>query len=253
VQQGGVLAVDEMGVPILSGEAIEQRAEHFIRQFDETCLHEPQPTPLGTICTVLKERFGVPFELGVPLGRSARGLKVLGQYHFPSRTISVDETLVDGDPRFLFTLAHEIGHLVLHRKIPLDVIRKIRGEHSRDTKHDLSMDRQADLSSADWLEWQANRFAGAILLPRATVSSALVAIQMQLGINRRLGYVWIDWRNRALGDLNDMAYRLGTLYRVPKAVVKIRLRHVGLLKEENVPKTMNHISDIMDELAREME
>jgi Zn-dependent peptidase ImmA (M78 family) len=116
------------------------------------------------------------------------------------------------------------------------------------------MHRDVGLASpGDWLEWQANRFAGALLMPRMTVKRALVGTQMHLGIRRGIGTVWVDWRHKARGDLNRMSIELGTLYRVPKAVVIVRLRHLDLLRQENVPRTMIHLRDVMDEIAREFD
>jgi len=68
--------------------------------------------------------------------------------------------LVDGDSRGTFTLCHEIGHLVLHRgtlkhlgQLPHRELMLTRGENTHRPFEDS--------------EWQANRFASALLMPAA--------------------------------------------------------------------------------------
>ncbi len=57
------------------------------------------------------------------LGTDGRGQRLLGACYFaPVVAIFVDPSLLSAEegPRFRFTLAHELGHLSLHRKLTLD-------------------------------------------------------------------------------------------------------------------------------------
>ncbi len=61
--------------------------------------------------------------------------------------------------RLRFTLAHEVGHLILHKNIILKC--KFRTENEWiNFREDMSED---DL---DWFEWQAYEFAGRLLVPK---------------------------------------------------------------------------------------
>lgn len=245
------MRTDRNGLPILSIGEIAARAEEFVRYFDTGCLMEPQPTPLGTICTRLNEEFGIPMLFGVPLGSTQEGYKILGQFDFKTRAIAIDESLVRGDPRFWFTLAHELGHLVLHRKIPPDVIHRVRGSVIRDSSHDLALERlQSSFSPGQWLEWQANKFAGALLLPAATVPRAVVNRQDEIGITRGRGRVWVDWRSRATSDLDSMVRHLAQLYQVPRAIVKVRLRELELIVEEAPATSPMRVGSVLRDMLK---
>lgn len=70
------------------------------------------------------------------------------------------------------TLAHEIGHVVLHRILFLDDTLKFHGvSQSPDAKYPvLCRGDQTGYTikeySGEWWEWQANRFMSALLMPR---------------------------------------------------------------------------------------
>lgn len=63
--------------------------------------------------------------------------------------LDVYEGLAEGRGRDRFTASHELGHYLMHRDVP---IRFHRAEHGELPKYRDS-------------EWQANRFAGALLMP----------------------------------------------------------------------------------------
>lgn len=65
------------------------------------------------------------------------------------------------EPRNRFTIAHELGHFVLHREQYKDVI----FESGRGRLY-----RREDLKPYEDPEWQANCFAAALLMPRESVT-----------------------------------------------------------------------------------
>ncbi|MFB3882530.1 MAG: ImmA/IrrE family metallo-endopeptidase [Armatimonadota bacterium] len=95
----------------------------------------------------------------------------LGQTDFDAREVQVDTSL---DPdlypaqlgRFRFTIAHELGHWVLHRQllIPQDQIAIIERPAARVAS--------SSPTGFDPAEFQANRFAAALLMPRSFVRAA---------------------------------------------------------------------------------
>jgi len=74
-------------------------------------------------------------------------------------TIFVDEFIFyHRETRFRFTLAHELGHIVLHKKI--------YGEHTFSSIEDWKrFCNKIDKKSYSWVESQAYNFAGLILVP----------------------------------------------------------------------------------------
>lgn len=72
----------------------------------------------------------------------------------------VYEDLLDGQPRALFTCAHEIGHWVLH-STELRAARTLPHGLARGAGHPVYCDS----------EWQANVFAGAFLAPTPALNA----------------------------------------------------------------------------------
>lgn len=102
----------------------------------------------------------------------------------------MDKSL-DGDLRQKFVIGHEFGHLVLHRNLLI----KIKGYADvdiADSEKDIVTGKKILLTPRDWLEWQANRFSSAILMPRRTMLSALIDVQKSLEIHRNMGQIYLD-------------------------------------------------------------
>lgn len=223
------MKLDENGVPYLSRSRLEGRAERILNRFQPDCLSRPKFTPLVEIANRLQTEHGVPFRFDMDLGYTADGDKILGRFHFKTRTVFVDAALDDEDPRFHFTLAHEIAHLVLHAKL----IPKSDDAAISDTRRDLYLDRlHAGSPPRDWIEWQANTLAAAIVLPRQTVRIAVVIAQEALGITRSLGTVYVDDQPGNKRDAQQVLRSLQDTYRVSRTAARIRLRELGILVEE---------------------
>lgn len=79
--------------------------------------------------------------------------------------------LEEGDPRSRFSLAHEIGHLVLHREELLEM--------SRIPHHEAALMRASHSHRPfEDTEWQADAFAAALLMP----ASGLHALEREGGL-----------------------------------------------------------------------
>jgi Zn-dependent peptidase ImmA (M78 family) len=220
---------DNVGIPIISRDGIEVWAEKFISYFDKSCLDQPRPTPLGSICTSLRENYSVNFVFGADLGTTAEGYQYRGRFHIPSKTIYIDKSLEYGDRRFNFTLAHEIAHFVMHKNISLAAL-KIEGSEISDTKRNLILDHVHSENPREWLEWQANKFASSLLLPRLTLPAVVVDIQRKLGITR-LGKIYLDRQPTNISMYNTIISTLVELYETSKTSVKLRLKELGMLVE----------------------
>lgn len=232
-------------VPALSRPQIDLKAEELLAWFDPKRLQEPSLTPLAEIAQRMNREFGVRFVFNEPLGTTAQGRKILGSCHFPSRTIQVDPALLANTARFNFTLAHEIGHLILHRKLKLNF-----GEldtpvgHIQDNRSHIHLGRRQARTAREWLEWQADYFASGLLMPRSTVRQAIVDKQAGLGINRRQGYIYLDNQSANVVAYRNVLYHLQFTYQVSRTVVNIRLKHLGLL-EDRRNFNVKHITQLL--------
>lgn len=102
--------------------------------------------------------------LGIRLGfddLSHLGAEVLGAAFVQEREILIDSKGLEHEGRLRFTCAHELGHVVLHRKV-----RKVFHEHAG----------VGSFNDADRYERQADRFAAAFLMPVPLLETELLRI-----------------------------------------------------------------------------
>lgn len=240
---------DELGIPILGVDDIELIAERFLAAVAPQVLETPQFTPLAEILTTLQNAGQVTVSFTEYLGVSKEGHKFLGYYAPGRRHIAVDASLLADDPRLPFTIAHELGHFYLHTGVSPAAIDPAWSATLSDTTRDLVVRRVASTSPRSLLEWQANRFAGAILIPRRTARDALVGVQRELGITRNLGQIWRG-RPRAQRDFRETVRRLSAVYQVSQSATRVRLSTLGMLHEESAfAPSMEPIGDIIRRMS----
>lgn len=137
-------------VPFVSDEEIKARAEEFLKKHD----------PSGTIPVPIEEI--VEFQLGihiVPLHGLHQAFEIDGFTSSDLTEISVDMAVFETRPRrYRFTLAHEIGHRVLHKELFL-------GQKFQNVDEWKTFIKNTPLKEHGFLESQANKFAGAVLMP----------------------------------------------------------------------------------------
>lgn len=115
----------------------------------------PLPVPIEEW---IERPLGIRFGFG---DLSHLGPEVLGAAFVKDREILIDQRVLDHEGRYRFTCAHELGHIVLHRKV-----RGIFHENNRVGSFD----------SPDRHERQADRFAAAFLMPVPLLERELIRI-----------------------------------------------------------------------------
>jgi len=197
-------------VPFLQDSELRRRAASFLREHGAAdCI----PVPIEEI---------VEFRLGLnivpaPLLSSSRGIN--GYLSADRSAIYVDEHLFRNvETRYLFTVAHEVAHLVLHQHVYKSFASdsEWREFHAR-----LA---QQDLKSA---EYQADCFAGLILMPEATLRASARTVFEEL--SRQSGEARID----RMGDpfWTYVARELGIRYRTSQPTARIRLENDGFWRK----------------------
>lgn len=137
-------------VPRHSYEELRKRADNFLRTYN----------PKGTIPVPIEEivefKFGIDI---IPIPGLHQGYEIDGFISSDLSAISVDQFVYESRPgRYRFTLAHELGHAVLHRQVYEAAAFSTIKEWKRFIE-------DIDLQDYEWLEWQAYAFAGLILVP----------------------------------------------------------------------------------------
>jgi Zn-dependent peptidase ImmA (M78 family) len=148
----------KLTIPFISDEAIRQRAD----EFREQCWGKKLPIDIELI---VERNLNI---LIIPIPDL--------RYHAHTEAfLSGDLKEIVYDPqtsevRTRFSIAHEVGHFVLHKEI----IAKLRPTSYEDWK-----EIQQTIPDAFWgrVEYQAREFAGRLLVPRELIIAELKALQ----------------------------------------------------------------------------
>ena len=96
------------------------------------------------------------------------------------------------------------------------------------------------------MEWQANRFASAVLVPRITTRLAVVIAQRNKRI-RTPGRIWLDGQPQNRRDYMDLVRRLSRQFQTSQAVIKIRLVDLGIVVEQKPHSRPPRIGEFLED------
>ena len=142
--------MDDVFVPYKNHDHIEKVAADFLHKYHPKDVY---PTPIEEI---------VEFKLSIdiiPIPGLHEIIEIDGFISSDLSNISVDEYVYKHrQGRYRFTLAHEVGHAIMH-----EGVYRHRGFNTTgDWKDFMETFPENEWS---WLEWQANQFAGLVLVP----------------------------------------------------------------------------------------
>lgn len=145
-------------------------------------------------------------------------------FRMPPNTILVEKGLYAPcfEHMFRFTFAHEVGHALLHRRFcekpdnmkayaeqgSIKAIQDTQERFRRTDTNRLQTER-------DWLEWQANAFASAVLMPET--------------LFRRVGELVLGDKAHDLQLLNELLVTVSDTFRVSLTASWFRLKELGYI------------------------
>jgi Zn-dependent peptidase ImmA (M78 family) len=192
-------------VPYLKGAALEAYADDLLQHYGQAfeAVVDP-PVPIEEIAELL---LGLDFDWG-PIVEQA-GEPILGCLHPERKSILLNETRrghFDQYPGSLeFTIAHEIGHYVLHLVEPHGSQQELPLGDDIDTS---LYHRQGRNAATERREFQANKFAACLLMPRHLLRAAISDRDI------------CDW---------DSLRQLARRFKVSLTALRIRLEDLGWL------------------------
>jgi Zn-dependent peptidase ImmA (M78 family) len=146
-----------MNIPWLPKENIAVAARRLIDDFQLMAKYEVQP-PIP-VEDIVERYLGLRLVYH-DLDRFFKKRNCLGATYVTKKTICVNEKLFENEGRLVFTMAHEVGHWVLHRKY-------FEAQKKADSKTVfVSQGRN------DKMEWQADYFASCLLMPEMEIRAA---------------------------------------------------------------------------------
>jgi hypothetical protein len=167
-----------MRYPYLPSRHIAAAAEVLIRNsFPESEYLVPPVDLDGIVYDHLCGQGDLAFSNEHDLGYE-EGEKVLGVTLIRTGQIRIDRSLLDSDQvgRYRFTVAHELGHWILHRPLFLVEDSNLSMFAVESEKPLISLNRNVfpeGRKRPPAEEWQANQFASFLLIPRKQLAAAV--------------------------------------------------------------------------------
>lgn len=209
--------------------------------------NDASPPDIQRVVAVLKSKYGVCFSFSDELGELPTGERILGMFTVDPLRIHVTSLLPMWSPKFLRTLAHELGHLVLHRKMIGKGKHISREKPIVDTAKQLRYRETAELSDLGWVEWQANEFSMCLILPRRYLQRLVFEVQTESGIKRNLGTLYLDDQPCNKQDCHRFVDGIARISGAKKALLWRRLRFLGIL-EDHQKKRLRPVFEALDAL-----
>lgn len=203
-----------LNVPYLSDEKIEAVTKRLLA-YD---VFERGNVNTQKLCDFLTTVYPISFDLDTLLHQD-----VLGKIQFDPLRISVTSALKDDTHRLRFTLAHEIGHLILHQKL-------LSGVSAERTDDEVSIETAVQNSDGDnkRLEIQANIFASMLLLPEVEVRMATKRFFQDNSIYK--GHLYVDHQQVNQQLMLSLLDQLSQRFEVSMEMAKVRLIKLGIIK-----------------------
>jgi len=190
----------------LSHDDIEKEAKHFlVTYFADRDTPHVLPIPIESIA---EHYLGYDIEISDE-GVFANPL-VLGGIMFDENKIMINAAIEAHEGRYSFTLAHEVGHHVLHKAI-------------FEAAHNDQMVCRED-ANKPIEERQADHFAGALLMPEDRMRQ----LYSDLKIPKR------HYSGKAMKAVARRVMTAGGFSNVSNQAMIVRLRQLGLTKETKV-------------------
>lgn len=165
--------MNNISVPVLNYDDIRVYAKKFLSKYNPS---QKVPVPIEEIMEI---NFKIDI---IPIPGLQQVLEIDGFTSSNLKEISVDEWMYKNRVnRYRFTLAHEIGHVILHKNI-YDKYRfsSIDGY--------IKFIEELSEESLRWIEWQAYAFAGLVLVPSESLNNltklAIMNIKKKISLEK---------------------------------------------------------------------
>lgn len=157
----------------------------------------------------------------------------LGKIEFNPLCIKISSLAFFDKNRWRFTIAHEIGHLVLHSELLKDRI-----DDRKDYDDTFALGYSYSSTNTERLEIQANIFASILLLPDNIFVPRVKSLFKEYRIHR--SYLYLDFQPVNQKLVYDILNILSLEFQVSVESIKIRLIKMKLLIDNTNFNIRNH-------------
>lgn len=170
-----------MNVPYLKPSDIDNAAVGLLHHYGERFeIVNAPPVPVEDICERYLKLDIVPGDLRRDFPNTEFG-EAIGALDIGEETVFIDSNRNMTEGRRCFTVAHEIGHYELHRKY---LGAPVPQGDLFPSNSPISVIICRESNKNEPSEWQANKFAGALLMPKPLLIPHIIDIKKELGIER---------------------------------------------------------------------
>ena len=211
-----------------------------------------KPADLKKLLDLFITKKWIDFHHDQDLGRLPNNKKIYGGFSISPFRIDIDKSLEKWSSKFCFTLAHEIGHFVLHRTLMGKGKTIGRERLPVDTAEQLRYRDMAGMSDLEWVEWEANEFALSLIMPIQSLRSNVVRMQKEMGVLRNEGLIYLDHQACNQVDFGIQLHHLSRIYSVPSILIRRRLRFLNILVEKKRLKKFSSMNDLSNSCLNDL-
>ena len=242
----------ENGMYILSKSEIEQIATKKLQEYSPSNLERPMPLRTtdflqNYLGLMIKYKYICDFQSGI-LGLTVMGDEVpVPSYDELLRPVVLEETFGtvlispqllgrDHSARRRYTEIHEGAHFILHQPFFANcekVAAAARCEYpcSFVACRKIELHNEKPKTDSGWLEYQADALAAALLMPQNVFHSYVRSVLRKNGIHFNCLYTHSNINDRRA---HSVIYDVAKTFAVSYQAAKIRMTHLGLLRESNL-------------------
>lgn len=204
------------------------RLNHIVDKLFKNNVYEGSTLNFDKLTNFLAPRYNVKFEFDLIDQEN-----YLGKIEFNPLTIKISNKARVDKNRWRFTLAHEIGHLILHSPIL-----KERLVEKKDNENSLILKYSTSSKHTDKLEIQANLFASYLLLPENILIPRMQKIFTQFRIHKK--QLYLDSQPVNQKEVFEILSILSKEFEASIETIKLRLIKLNLLIDntDNSIKTL---------------
>lgn len=148
---------------------------------------------------------------------------VLCHLDLKSEVIYISNSIINDFHRMNFTLAHELGHLILH--VPL--FQKMEGQFDDFERLIIALPE----TKRKRMEMQADLFASYLLIKQDVLMKEVARLFTQFSVTK--GRLYLDNQRCNISLVNSIVNQLSTIFNVSKEAIKVRLQKENLLVVSN--------------------
>ncbi len=208
-----------IGLKKLSTDEIELIAYRVLSE----CKQLSKPIVFEDFMIRLSEKYLLNFSIESNL-ETVNGKKILGYFSNIDNTIHIDNSIVSTS-RLGFVLGHELGHYFLHNELKLN---QEKYNNFEDSEYNFLLDKHLLRNDKNWLEWQANRFAISLFLPKDLFLGHLFAFRKFIGISN-YRHIYLDDQRINQEDYKKTVDYLASTFNISKIAVRYRIDELKII------------------------